>query len=91
VQDGVTDRLVSALGEYEKHPEFSAREKLALRFAERMAVNHRSIDDTFFHDLRREFSPAEVIELGMLTGVFIGYGRLLAVLDLETPTGPESE
>ena len=87
----MTENLVSALGDYENQPEFSAREKLALRFAERIALNHQSIDDAFFHDLRQAFSPAEVIELGMLTGVFIGYGRLLAVLDLEAPTGLESE
>jgi len=83
VQDGVTDTLVAALCDYDSHPEFSSREKLALHFAERMALNHHSIDDTFFHDLRREFSPAEILELGMMTGLFIGYGRLLAILDLE--------
>lgn len=79
----MTDALVAALCDYENHPEFSSREKLALRFAERMALHHQSIDDTFFGELRKEFSPAEIIELGMLTGLFIGYGRLLAVLDLE--------
>lgn len=79
----MTNTLVAALYDYEGHPEFSLREKLALRFAERMALNHHSIDDTFFHDLQQEFSPAEIIELGMMTGLFIGYGRLLAVLDLE--------
>jgi len=83
VQDGVTDRLVAALCDYDNHPEFSSREKLALRFAERMALHHQSIDDSFFHELRQEFTQAEIIELGMLTGLFIGYGRLLAVLDLE--------
>ena len=82
----MTDTLVVALCDYENHLEFSSREKLALRFAERMALNHLSIDDSFFQDLRQEFSPAEIIELGMLTGLFIGYGRLLAVLDLETST-----
>ena len=79
----MTDALVAALCDYENHPEFSSREKLALRFAERMALNHQSIDDLFFRDLRQEFSPAEIIELGMMTGIFIGYGRLLAILDLE--------
>lgn len=79
----MTDTLVAALCDYDKHPEFSPREQLALRFAERMALNHHSIDDTFFQDLRQEFTPAEIIELGMMTGLFIGYGRLLAVLDLE--------
>ena len=79
----MTDALVAVLCDYENHPEFSSREKLALRFAERMALNHQSIDDAFFRDLRQEFNPAEIIELGMMTGLFIGYGRLLAILDLE--------
>ena len=79
----MTHALVVALCDYENRPEFSAREKLALRFAERMALSHQSIDDSFFRELRQEFSPAEIIELGMMTGLFIGYGRLLAVLDLE--------
>ncbi|MGE0823031.1 MAG: carboxymuconolactone decarboxylase family protein [Candidatus Binatia bacterium] len=80
----MTNEIVNALCDFERSSVFSEREKLALRFAERMALHHQSIDDSFFHDLRREFSAAEVIELGMMIGLFIGYGRLLAVLDLET-------
>jgi len=87
VQDGVTDTLVEALRDFEHAEVFTAREKLALRFAEALAVNHQQIDEAFFGALRQEFSPAEIIELGMVTGIFIGYGRLLAVLDLEEPTG----
>lgn len=64
-------------------------EKLALRFAERMALNHQSADDAFFQELRAEFSDAEIFELGMITGQFIGYGRLLAMLDLENPAQPD--
>lgn len=83
MQEGVTDTVVAALQDFEHSPIFTPREKLALQFAESMALNHHQIDNTFFQELRREFSPAEIIELGMLTGIFIGYGRLLAVLDLE--------
>ena len=50
-----------------------------------MAVNHKQIDNDFFAALTQAFSAAHIIELGMLIGVFIGYGRLLSVLDLETP------
>ena len=39
--------------------------------------------------MRAEFSDAEIFELGMITGQFIGYGRLLAMLDLEDPEEPE--
>ena len=65
------------------------REKLAIRFAERMATDHQNVGDEFFRELRREFSDAEIFELGMITGQFIGYGRLLAMLDLEDPSEPE--
>lgn len=83
MQEGVTNEAVRALVNFEEEPLFSAREKLALRFAERMALHHQGIDDAFFRELRNEFNAAEIIELGMMIGLFIGYGRLLAVLDLE--------
>jgi alkylhydroperoxidase family enzyme len=83
VQEGVTDSVVAALHDYESSPEFTPREKLALQFAEFMAISHHQIDDHFFQKLRQEFNAAEIIELGIMIGLFIGYGRLLAVLDLE--------
>ena len=86
MQEGVTDEIVMALADFANASQFSAREKLALHFAERMALNHHAIDDDFFRSLRREFTAAEILELGMLTGLFIGYGRLLSILDLENPS-----
>jgi alkylhydroperoxidase family enzyme len=86
VQEGVTDEVVTALADFADAPQFSAREKLALQFAERMALDHHRIDSNFFRHLRREFTAAEILELGLLTGLFIGYGRLLAILDLENPS-----
>lgn len=86
MQEGVTDETVMALADFATAPQFSAREKLALQFAERMALNHQTIDDDFFLSLRREFMAAEILELGLLTGLFIGYGRLLSILDLENPS-----
>ena len=65
---------------------YSAREKLALEFAEKMALDHHSIDDAFFERLHSEFDDPEIVELGMLIGQFIGVGRLLMVLDLEPKT-----
>lgn len=87
----MTDELLGELAAFEDSSAFSQREKLALRFAEYMALNHQGIGDAFFAALRREFSPPEIIELGIVTGLFIGYGRLLAILDLENPTGPEEK
>ena len=64
------------------------REKLAVRFAERMAIDHQNVNDEFFTELRTEFTDPEIFELGMITGMFIGYGRLLAMLDLENSDEP---
>ena len=80
----MTEEMVAELAHLEASSTLTPREKLALQFAELMAVNHQQIDDEFFAALKQEFSAAQIIELGMLIGVFIGYGRLLSVLDLET-------
>ena len=87
MQQGLTEEMVDGLGDFEQGS-FSGREKLALRFAERMALDHHRLDDAFFQELRREFTDPEVYELGLITGQFIGYGRLIAALDLENPAQP---
>ena len=48
-----------------------------------MAIDHPSLDDDFFRRLRAHFSDGEIIEIGMAAGQYIGFGRLLMVLDLE--------
>ncbi|MBI1728343.1 MAG: hypothetical protein HYR50_13865 [Candidatus Rokubacteria bacterium] len=84
----MTEEMVAALADFEKG-DFTPRETLALRFATLMAQDHRKLDDAFFSGLREQFSDAEIIELGMVTGQFIGFGRLIAALDLENPRQPE--
>jgi alkylhydroperoxidase family enzyme len=59
---------------------------LAVEYAEKMATDHHSIDDAFFERLHEEFTDAQILELGMMIGQFIGVGRLLMVLDLEPKT-----
>ena len=80
----MTEEMVAGLDDFEQG-NYSDKEKLALRFAERMALDHHSLDDAFFRLLRQEFSDPEIFELGMITGQFIGYGRLISMLDLENP------
>lgn len=61
---------------------FTPREAIALEFAEKLATDHHNIDDSLFDRLREEFTEPEILELGMMTGQYIGFGRLLMVLDL---------
>ena len=56
---------------------------MAIEFGEKLALEHHSLDDDFFRRLRAQFSDAEIVEIGMAAGQYIGFGRLLMVLDLE--------
>ncbi len=56
---------------------------MAVEYADRMALDHHNMDDAFFARLHEHFSDAQIVELGMMIGQFIGFGRLLMVLDLE--------
>ena len=82
---GLTEEKIALVGEYRTSPLFSDRERLAIEFAEKMALEHQSIDDAFFVRLRAEFSDPEIVELGMAIGQYIGFGRFLMVLDVEHP------
>ena len=62
---------------------FPPRERAALRVAEQMALDHHAFDDEAMRTLRRHFSQAETIELMMMIGQYIGFGRMLAMLQLE--------
>ncbi len=84
----MTEDMINSLADVES-ANVTERERLAVRFAELMAIDHNSIGDRFFEELRSEFTDPEIFELGMITGQFIGYGRLLSILDLENPNQPE--
>ena len=84
----MTEEMIDSLADIES-ADITERERLAVRFAELMATDHNSIGDTFFEGLRSEFTDPEIFELGMIAGQFIGYGRLLSILDLENPNQPE--
>lgn len=86
MEQGLTEAKIARLDSADA--EFAPREALALEYAERLAVAHHAMDDAFFERLRVEFSDPEVLELGMMIGQYIGFGRLLKVLDLEPRSCP---
>jgi len=50
-----------------------------VRFAERSALDFRSVDAAFKAELRSQFSDAEIAELGMMIQQYIALGRLLVM------------
>ena len=81
MENGLTEEKIAQLDVPDGA--FTERERLAVLYAQRLAVDHHNVDAGFFDQLRTAFNDAEILELGMMAGQYIGFGRLLKVLDLE--------
>jgi len=80
---GLTEECIAEIPNYEFSEVLSRREKLALKLAEKMGIEHQAVDDDFMNLLRREFSEAEIVELSIVISICIGWGRLLSVFKVE--------
>lgn len=76
--DVVGEDLVCSLERPEDAEDLADAERAALRYADLLASNHLSIDESVYDELRRYFSEAEIVELGMFCATSIGFGRLAA-------------
>jgi alkylhydroperoxidase family enzyme len=81
-QAGLTEVKIAALDDLASEL-FTPRERAALTFAELMATDHHRVDDAVFAELRRHFSEAEIVELGVCTALFVGFGRLNAAIGID--------
>lgn len=78
LNDGLTEELVCSLEKPEASEDFTEAEKAAIRYGELMAADHLAIDDDIYDELRKHYSQAEIVELGMTAAFFVGFGRLAA-------------
>ncbi len=74
----VRERLV-----VRRPPEYSAQERLAIEYAEKFCLDHRSIDDAFFARLKEHFTDPEILDLTICIGNWVAFGRLTMLLDLD--------
>jgi len=79
---GATEAKIAAIND-ESSDLLSARERAAIRFAEKLAVDHQKVDDAQWAELRSHFSDAEVIELVAHTTLYIGFGRFNEIVGLD--------
>jgi alkylhydroperoxidase family enzyme len=63
----------------EAERKLAPREALAVRYAEKMATDFRTVDADFMAELRAHFSDAEIVELGLMIGQYMAMGRLLVI------------
>lgn len=82
----VSEELYRHVAEYRERDDYSEREKLAIEYAERFALDHQALDDDFWTRLRAHYSDEEIVDLSLCLVVFLGLGRLLAVLEIDPGT-----
>lgn len=71
-----------ALDQPEIPSNLSQSEQLAIDLGDRFATQHLAIDDDFFERLKVQFTEAEIVELLMHCALYVGMGRLAAILDM---------
>jgi AhpD family alkylhydroperoxidase len=77
---GISEEKVAALAIYEKSQEFSARERMALAYAEAITLN--KVNDSLFERLRAIFSEDEILELTALVAYQNLSSKFNAALDV---------
>jgi alkylhydroperoxidase family enzyme len=63
-------------------PNLGDEERAALAYADLFATDHLAINDSTYADLRRYFTEAQIVELGLICAFCVGVGRLGATWDM---------
>ena len=81
--DGTFDEdLVCSLEKPQESDDLSPAERSALAFADRFANDHLSIDDAVYDGLREHFDEHQIVALGYVCAMSVGFGRLAATWDV---------
>lgn len=64
MQQGLSQQQIDDLEQFASSDAFSAREQLALEYAERITMSDQDVDEAFFSKLQNEFcEPAQIVAL----------------------------
>ena len=84
----IGDADVACLAANIDDPTYSERERRALTFTRLMCTNHHAINDEVLRSLSEVFTVAEIVELGMMIGRFLGSHRWMHALDVFSADEP---
>ncbi len=84
-QLGVSEALLDALYQIDMHRHlFSARELVALRFAEMMTTAAQDIDEVLWDELQAHFDDGELVELSSVIGLFNFFNRFADAFEIRS-------
>ena len=80
---GYTQEQIDGLAEFESRDDLAEKEKVVLRYAERMTLDPHHVDDELWNQLRAHFDEGEMIELSAAIGLFNYFNRFNDALLME--------
>ena len=80
--DGIPAGDLAALGEFERSPAFSERERAALAYAEAMVAGH-VVGEEVYARLRAHFAEDEIVELTAVAVWEIAVAKFNRALEIE--------
>ena len=80
---GIDEAFYADVSDPARRTRYSAREALAIGFAERFAAGRETFDEPFWAQLRAAFRPDELVELATSVAKWLAIGRINAVFELE--------
>jgi len=80
------EAFFDAVADWQTASVFSERERLAIEFAERFAVEPKvlSTDEGFWQRMHDHFSDGEIVDLAHCTAAWMGLGRVAHVLGFDS-------
>jgi AhpD family alkylhydroperoxidase len=91
IDAGVTEETYGHVDEWRTWPGYTERQRLAIEYAERFAVDHQGIDDDFFDRLHAHYADDEILDLTLCLAIWLGLGRSLAVLQIHERAGVKAD
>ncbi len=82
-RQGYSDEQLQDLANFEQRADFTEKEKVALRLAERVTRDAHTVDDQLWTEVRRHFDEGEVVELLSAIGLFNYFNRFNDALQME--------
>ena len=80
---GITEEQLESVADFADADFYSPQEKVAIEYAQRFSTDSANIDDEFIARLAEHFSSADIIELTLVIGKYIAFGRFMQVLGLD--------
>jgi AhpD family alkylhydroperoxidase len=77
---GLSEDLYRSIEDWRTLPGLTDRERVAVEYAERYALDHRNLDDDFWGRFRAHWSDEEILDLTVCISAFMAMGRIISVL-----------